>query len=35
MSRSHVGRWTPIHKGLFAVAVSVAAMCFISIILGG
>ena len=26
MSRSHVGSWTPVHKGIFAVAVCVAAV---------
>lgn len=26
MSRSHVGRWTPVHKGIFAVAVCIAVV---------
>ena len=34
MSRSHVGRWTPLHKGLFAVAAGIAALCAVAMLSG-
>ena len=34
MSRSHVGRWTPLHKGLFAVVAGIAVLCAVAIISG-
>lgn len=34
MSRSHVGKWTPIHKGIFAVAAGIAALCAVAMLAG-
>ena len=34
MSRSHVGRWTPIHKGLFAITSGIASLCAVAILSG-
>lgn len=31
MSRSHIGRWTPLHKALFAVAACIAAVGIMAI----
>jgi len=35
MSRSHVGRWTPLHKGLFAVAAGIAALGAAALLFSG
>ncbi len=34
MSKSHVGRWTPLHKGLFAVVSGIAALCAVAMLSG-